>query len=70
MPDYLADALAFLAASFRASMALMEFLNAFSRTLLPMVPSMRPRIRPLRFLPSRMTTKSMLVVPLSRLVKV
>ena len=43
-------------APFRASMALTEFSNAFSRTPLPMVPSTRPSSRPLRFLPSRTTT--------------
>jgi hypothetical protein len=51
-------------AVFRASMALTEFLNAFSKTFRPMVLSTRPSSRPLRFLPSRTTMTSMLVVPL------
>jgi hypothetical protein len=52
-----------LAASFRASITLTEFSNAFSKTFLPMVLSTKPSTRPLRFLPSR-TTTSMSVVPL------
>ena len=45
-------------------MALTESSNAFSRTRLPMVPTTKPSIHPLRFLPSRTTTTSMSVVPL------
>ena len=46
-------------------MALTEFSNAFSKTHLPMVPSTRPSSFTVRFLPSRMTTTSMSVVPLA-----
>ena len=38
-----------------------SFLNAFSKTPLPMVPSTKPSTRPLRFFPSRTTTTSMSV---------
>ena len=48
---------------FRASIALTDLLNAAFKTPLLMVPSTRPSIRPFRFLPSRTTTKSMMVVP-------
>ncbi|MDT7811365.1 MAG: hypothetical protein QOH35_464 [Acidobacteriaceae bacterium] len=47
------------AAPFRASMALTLFTNAFSKTPWPMVLSTKPSSRPLRFLPSRTTTTSM-----------
>src|SRR5215469_15999991 len=50
-------------APFRASMALTLLTNAFSRTLLPIVLSTKPSIFPLRFLPSRMTLRSISVVP-------
>lgn len=49
-------------------MALTVFLNAFSKTPLPMVPSTSPSTRPLRFLPSRTTTASRSVVPSGRLL--
>ena len=52
-----------IATPFRASMALTLAINAFSKTLPPIVPSTRLSRRPLRFLPSRMTTTSMSVVP-------
>ena len=42
--------------STRDSMAFTELWNAFTRALLPMLPSTTARIRPRRFLPSRMTT--------------
>ena len=48
---------------FRASIALTDLLNAAFKTPLLMVPSTRPSIRPFKFLPSRTTTKSMMVVP-------
>ena len=64
------DELAPLAAPFRASMALTEFANAFSKTPLPIVPSTMPSSHPLRFLPSRTTTTSMPVKPSGRRVKV
>jgi hypothetical protein len=46
---------------FLASIAITEFLKAFSKTPLPIVPSTKPSTRPLRFLPSRTVTKSMSV---------
>jgi hypothetical protein len=58
-----------LAAALRASMAFTEFTNAFSKTLLPMVPTTKPSIHPLRFLPSRTTTTSMSVLPSGLRVK-
>ena len=61
---------AVLALSFRASMALTVSASAFSRRLLPMVPSTKPSTRPLRFLPSRTTTASKSVVPLGCRVNV
>jgi hypothetical protein len=64
------DARACLAKPFRASMALTEFSNAFSRTRLPMVTSTKLSRRPLRFLPSRTTTTSISVKPSGRRVKV
>jgi len=64
------DAPAALAGLVLDSMASTEFWNAFSRTPLPIVPSTKPRRRPLRFLPSRTTTTSMSVVPLGFRVKV
>ena len=57
------------AAAFRASIALTEFLNAFSKTPFPMVPTTRPSNDPLRFLPSRTVTRSMSVKPSGRCVK-
>jgi hypothetical protein len=51
-------------APFRASIALTEFSNAIFKTPLPMVLSTNPSIRPLRFLPSRIVTKSISVMPL------
>src|SRR6266403_4488870 len=68
--DYPAhDERAAVAPPFRASIALTEFLNAFSKTPLPMVPSTKPSSRPLRFLPSRTTATSMSVKPSGRRVK-
>jgi len=64
------DARASLASLVRASMALTEFTNAFSKTPLPMVPSTKPSTHPLRFLPSRTTTRSMSVMLSDRRVKV
>ena len=64
------DERASLAAPFRASIARTEFSNAFAKTPLPTVSRTRPRNRPLRFLPSRMTTTSMSVKPSGRRVKV
>src|SRR5882724_8799068 len=68
--DYVArDAPPPFATPFRASIALTLPAKAFSRTPLPTVASTRPRNRPLRFLPSRTTTRSMSVAPLGRRVK-
>src|SRR5258706_9276683 len=61
------DALPF---PFLASMALMVFAKAFSKTPLPMVPTTNPSSRPLRFLPSRTTTTLTSVVPSGRRVNV
>ena len=47
---------------FRSSIALTEFLNAFSKIPLPMVPTTKPSSRP-EVLPSRTTTTSMSGVP-------
>jgi hypothetical protein len=49
------DELVAAGALFRASMALTEFTNAFSKIPLATVASMRPRKCPLRVLPSRTT---------------
>jgi len=46
------------ASRFWDSRALTLFKNAFSKTLLPMVPGTKPSSHPLRFLPSRTTSTS------------
>src|SRR5215469_384902 len=67
--DYAPAARAALGVLFRASMALTEFTNAFSKTPLPTVPTTKPSNHPLRFLPSRTTVTSMSVLPSARRVK-
>ena len=59
-----------LAVPYRTSMALTEFLNAFSKTPFPIVPTTKPTSHPLRFLPSRTVTRSISVKPSGRRVKV